>query len=164
MTTTLENFTALSDPQTMVLRALLDGASVTEAARAAGVSRQTASEWKHRNPSFIAVLNAGRLDVWSHVEDRLRRVTGMAIDLLEQEVAAGNVSVARDILRSAGKLNLSTVGPTSAQLVRNEIDDVEQGLVFTQLMRAMADDDLNDLWVEAEEQDEPGPTPRKRKS
>jgi hypothetical protein len=162
MQTTLEKFETLSDEQLTVLRALLDGASVTDAARVAGVSRQTASEWRNRNPSFIAVLNAGRLDVWNHVEDRLRRVTGMAVDLLEQEVAAGNVSVARDILRSAGKLNLSTVGPTSAQLVRNEIDDAEQALMFEQLMRAMADHDLRKAAAEEAEEDEPSPRLRKR--
>ena len=160
MQTTLEKFEALADQQITVLRSLLDGASVTDAARAASVSRQTASEWKNRNPSFIAVLNAGRLDVWSHVEDRLRRVTGMAVELLEQEVAAGNVSVARDILRSAGKLNLSTVGPTSAQLVRNEIDNAEQALMFEQLVRAMADHDLR---AEEADEEEPNPRPRRKK-
>jgi len=157
MTTTLEHFEALTDEQLTVLRTLLDGASVTDAAIAGGVSRQTASEWKNRNPSFIAVLNAGRLDVWNHVEDRLRRVTGMAIDLLETELANGNVSVARDVLRSAPKLNLNKVGPTSAQLVRNEIDDAEQALVMDQLMRAMADHDLRTSVTEGESK----PTPRR---
>ncbi len=45
MTTTLEQFEILSEEQVAVLRALLDGASVTDAARVGGVSRQTASEW-----------------------------------------------------------------------------------------------------------------------
>jgi hypothetical protein len=136
----------------------MDGAGVIGSAEVATVSRQTASKWRNRNPSFVAVLNAGRLDVWSQVEDRLRRITGMAIDLLEQEVANGNVGVARDILRSAGKLNLSTVGPTSAQLVLNEIDNAEQALMFEQLMRAMADHDLRK--AAAEEDDESIPKPR----
>lgn len=119
-------------------------------------SVQRARHLAARNPSFIAVLNAGRLNVWHHVEDRLRRLTGMAIDLLEVELANGNVSVARDILRSAGKLNLNTVGPTSAQLVWNEIDDSEQALVMDQLMRAMADRDLRATAA----QDEPVPKSR----
>lgn len=160
MNTTLEQFEALSEEQVAVLRALLDGASVTDGARVGGVSRQTASEWKNRNPSFIAVLNAGRLDVWTHVEDQLRRVTGMAVDLLEAEVAKGNVSVARDLLRSAGKLNLRTVGPTSAQLVRNEIDNAEQALMWDQLLRTMDGHNLRN--AVAEEDDDPDPGPRRR--
>jgi hypothetical protein len=135
--TTREHFERLSDAQLTVLRVLLEGGTVTDAAMAARVSRQTASEWKNRNPSFIAMLNAGRLDVWSHVEDRIRKLTGKAIAVLENEVELGNVSVARDILRSAGKLELNKVGPTDPQLVRNEIDDADQALMFSQLARTL---------------------------
>lgn len=142
VTTTREKFEALSDAQIMVLKILLDGGTVTDAAKAAGVSRQTASEWKNRNASFIAMLNAGRLDVWSHVEDRLRKLTGSALDLLETEVQNGNVSIARDILRAVPKLDLQKIGPTSAQLVRNDIDDKEQAVLFEQLARALAEYEL----------------------
>jgi hypothetical protein len=64
----------------------------------------------------------------------------------------------RDILHPSEKPNLSTVGPTSAQLVRNEFDDAEQALMFTQLMRAMAEDDLREQAAEI-----PAPKPRSRK-
>jgi len=138
-TTTREQFEALSDAQITALKILLDGGSVTDAAKAAGVSRQTASEWKNRNASFIAMLNAGRLDVWSHVEDRLRKLTGSALDLLETEIRNGNVSIARDILRAASKLDLQKIGPTSAQLVRNDIDHKEQAILFEQLARTLAE-------------------------
>ena len=51
-------------------------------------------------------------------------------------------------VRLAGKLNLSTVGPTNAQLVRNEIDNAEQALMFEQMARAMADPDLREAAAE----------------
>lgn len=142
--TTLEKFEELTEPQLQAPGSLLDGASVTSAANAAGVSRQTVSEWKNRNPSFIAVLNAGRLDVWSHVEVRVRHLTGMAVDVLEEEIRIGNAALARDILRAADKLNLSKIGPTSAQLVHNDIEDQEQHILMGQLARAMNLSDLQD--------------------
>jgi hypothetical protein len=63
-------------------------------------------------------------------------------------VVSGNVSVARDIPRSAGTLNRSPVPPTSAQLVRNDIDNAEQALMFEQLARAMSDHDLRNAAAE----------------
>jgi len=73
LTTIWEQFEVLSDVYITVLKILLDGRSFTHVTE---MSRQTASEWKNGNTSFIAMLNAGHLDVWSHVEDRLWTLTG----------------------------------------------------------------------------------------
>jgi len=62
-----------------------------------------------------------------------------------------------------GELNLRTVGPTSAQLGRNEIDDAEQGLMWTQLLRTMDDHDLRAAAEEAEDDPDPDPGSRRRK-
>jgi hypothetical protein len=128
---------ALSEAQMAALAALLDGATVTEAANVAGVSRQTCSAWKNRCPTFGAVLNAGRLDVWSHVQDRMRKLVGQSLDVLEVEVKGGNVRAARDVLRAAEKLNLDKIGPTCPQLVQNELDEREDALVMSQVARVL---------------------------
>lgn len=137
LVTTREKFEAMSDAQLRALATLINGNSVTAAAQVAGVSRQTVSEWKNHNPTFIAVLNAGRLDVWSQVEDRLRKLTGSALDVLERELAQGNVSVARDVLRAVGKLELNRVGPTDPQSVRNAMDDEAAAEMMNHLARVL---------------------------
>ena len=68
----------LSQTQEIAIAALIRGATVTEAATEAGVSRQTVSEWKHHDPEFIAALNRSRYEVWHQVEDRLRTLVASA--------------------------------------------------------------------------------------
>ena len=82
-----------------------------------------------------------------------------AVDLARE----GSTHVQEDVVgvRLAGKLNLSTVGPTNAQLVRNDIDNAEQALMFEQLMGAMADHDLRE--AAAEEEVKPIPRLRRRR-
>jgi hypothetical protein len=132
---TKKKFEDLSDPQVTVLSALLEGATVTAAATRAGVSRQTASTWRNRDPVFMAVLNSGRLDVWLHVQDRLRTLVGKSLDVLEKQLEQGDVSVAKAILRSAEKLNLDKIGPTDPQLMLNEITMRDQAIFWEQLTR-----------------------------
>ncbi len=123
---------------------MFDGGTVSDAATAAGVSRQTTSEWRNRNHVFIAVLNAGRLDVVSHDEDRLRRLLGKSLDVIEAQVEAGDVSTAKLVLRTASKLNLNKVGPTKPQLVKNEMQDKEDAIMWEQLSRLLAADQAGD--------------------
>ena len=47
----------ISPAQEMAIAALIRGATVTDAATEAGVSRQTVSEWRNHDPEFIAALN-----------------------------------------------------------------------------------------------------------
>lgn len=76
LTTIWEQSGALSDFHIPVLNILLDGRSLTDVTER---SRQTSSERKNRNTSFIAMLYASYLNVWSHVEDKLRTLTGLRL-------------------------------------------------------------------------------------
>lgn len=120
----------LTPSQVAALKALLRGSSVTAAAQAAGVSRQTCSEWRNRNPTFVAAMNASRLDIWRHVQDRLRALVGNSLDLLEAELANGDVDTAKAILVAAGSLNLSTIGESNPVLVARELADREGAASF----------------------------------
>jgi len=51
----------LTATQEQALLLLASGETVTRTAEAAGVSRQTCSEWVNRDPDFIAALNSVRL-------------------------------------------------------------------------------------------------------
>ena len=48
----------LTAAQVLAVRALAEGASLNDAARAAGVERNTLYRWRTRNAQFIAAMNA----------------------------------------------------------------------------------------------------------
>ena len=55
----------LSGPQEMALEALLGGATVTEAAAPAGVTRQTVAGWQNQDVDCAAELQNRRAEVWA---------------------------------------------------------------------------------------------------
>jgi len=118
----------LSVAQQNAVDALLAGLSDTEAAEAAGVTRQTVNAWKNHNPTVVAAMNQARRDLWERSADRLRGLVPKAIDMLE--VALGSPvpdpKTALDVLRLAGLADrgapLGTVGPaTVARVVEGEV-------------------------------------------
>lgn len=72
----------LSGPQEKALAALLGGATVTAAADAAGVARQTVSEWIHHDPTFIAEMRNARATAWAVVEARTESAMVEAAEVL----------------------------------------------------------------------------------
>ena len=116
----------ISQTQEMAIAALIRGATVTEAATEAGVSRQTVSEWKNHDPEFIAALNRGRRDVWDQVEDRVRALHIKALEVITQELdGPDGGDVAIDVMKVLTRMNVAPMGATtareiaSAQLLRD---------------------------------------------
>ena len=69
----------LTAAQTIALEALLRGATVTDAAKAAGVSRQTVSTWRNQDPLFIAAMNAAARDQLRETHTGLRALAPAAL-------------------------------------------------------------------------------------
>lgn len=63
------------------------GSSVSAAATAAKVSRQTVSEWLNQDAEFIAALNTRRGELWAEAADRLRALLPRALDVIEKALA-----------------------------------------------------------------------------
>jgi DNA-binding LacI/PurR family transcriptional regulator len=63
------------------------GASITEAACAAGVSRQTVSEWSNPHPPFQTELACRRARALRDVQQRLEEAALMAVEILAQIAA-----------------------------------------------------------------------------
>ncbi len=78
--------TALTPRQASVADLLATGSSVTAAAEAIGVTRQTASEWLNQNYLFRAELNRRRKELWSERTERLRSLIPKALEVLEREL------------------------------------------------------------------------------
>jgi hypothetical protein len=74
---------ALTAHQHKALQALVTGASVTEAAAAAGVARGTVSRWINHDYDFHRALCELRSEIWNEVRDRLRAAQLTALSTLE---------------------------------------------------------------------------------
>ncbi|MBI4575864.1 MAG: hypothetical protein HY722_06330 [Planctomycetes bacterium] len=82
--------------------ALLSGATVTEAAVAAGVQRTTVSAWLNSDAVFVAELRARRAELWDALRCRLVDRAAGAVDavaeLLGHEDWRARVAAARLLL------------------------------------------------------------------
>ena len=113
--TTKADTRELSQAQLTAIDLLVAGSTVTAAAEAVGVARQTASEWLNRDTDFQAALNVRRAEVFNGCADKLRGMLPKALDVLEAFLEA---SAPQDKLRAAlgvvrmANLKLSDTGKT----------------------------------------------------
>jgi hypothetical protein len=116
----------MTPQQELAVDLLASGKTVTEAAAAIGVSRQTVSDWLNRNADFRASLNARRQELWEAMGDRLRALLPDAVEALASELRDGNrLKAAALILRACGADGLpAPLGPTDPEEM--EIADRER--------------------------------------
>ncbi len=82
MSSTLSPNPALSSVQTQIAAALARGASISAAAREAGVHRTTLYNWIESIPGFAAAVQQARDDHADRVRDSLRDLEGLALTRL----------------------------------------------------------------------------------
>ena len=107
--------------QGQALQALLTGATDTEAAEAANVTRETVNRWRHRDAHFIAALNEARQDLARDFHDQLRALLPDALAALRDGLADGNICtrarVASTRFRTMRDVGEPT-GPTNPEAIR----------------------------------------------
>ena len=74
----------LSSHQQTALKQLLMGASITEAAQAAGVTRQTVSEWCNHHDGFQAELASRRSSALRDAQQQVEDAALMAVEVLSE--------------------------------------------------------------------------------
>lgn len=74
----------LSPQQQTALKQLLVGATNTEAAQAAGVTRQTVSEWCNHHDAFQAELFKRRTSALRDAQQQLEEAALMAVEVLSE--------------------------------------------------------------------------------
>ena len=74
----------LSPQQQTALKQLLMGASITEAAQATGVSRQTVSEWCNHHDDFQAELAVRRSSALRDAQQQIEDAALMAVEVLSE--------------------------------------------------------------------------------
>ena len=104
----------LSGPQALAAQALAAGATITDAATAADVARQTVGTWLREDTVFIAAVNQLRTDAFVTIKDKLRLTVGKALDVVSGAVDSGDLTAALAVLKLANidKLPLTCSGPT----------------------------------------------------
>jgi transposase-like protein len=108
---------ALTDPQLKVLNDLVSGISVSEAARAAGVHRNTVTNWRRQNPEFALYLSEALEERAIHYREELEALTFKAIRVLRtilNDVEA-SPSLRLRAAQAVLKLNALEKLPISAQ-------------------------------------------------
>lgn len=122
----------LTGAQLAVIDALCSGATQGAAALAGNVDRHTVAKWQKSDPQFITEWNARRYELQSENAERLRRLGGRAIDIIERSLDSVDESVA---LRAAGMLlktlGLETVAPIKREDLIPEL--VEQSITDERL-------------------------------
>ena len=83
----------LTDSQALAMAALVGGSTDAEAAKTAGVTRQTVNTWRHTNPAFMAALAQARVTALS-MELIPRTTLAQKMDALSSQAnLAGYVAV-----------------------------------------------------------------------
>ncbi len=114
----------LSTRQLNAVEALVSGATDSEAAAVANVSRQTVNAWKRHNPYFQAEVNYHRAELWGTSRDRLRSMLPAALGRLERELADenGDWRAALKLLELVGlKGDYGSVGLTEAKAIVDQL-------------------------------------------
>jgi len=114
MATNPDKYKKLTPQQMAAAEALAAGASITDAANAVGVTRQTASEWTNRHPGLRAEMKKRRWELWDDATYRLRLMIPKALD-------AGSVPAALGVLKLAGLQDRpGVIAPNNPALVAGQ--------------------------------------------
>ena len=130
---------ALSVSQQTAIRELTAGASITDAANSAGVTRQTISRWIHQDPRFQAAYNAWQREMIDSARAQALAMTGKALATIDAAIEKGHVNAALAVARHTGVLDRARPGPTDPNLIarrsqvgravkKAELDQIEAGL------------------------------------
>jgi len=112
----------LTPAQTVALSALLEGASISEAARRAKVTRQTVSAWRNHGPDFMRALAEGRAELRERLLDALTCGALRAVVTLTDALAGeAQIKAASELLRGVVAVSrVGAAGPTGPAPVIEE--------------------------------------------
>lgn len=91
--------------QHQAIEIVLIGKSAVEVAQLIGVESETVWRWQNHNPEFAVARSALRTAVWADSVERLRRLTALALTLVEKAIARADKEVAISLLQVLGKKN-----------------------------------------------------------
>ena len=126
--TSEEDRDCLSRKQRVAIERLLLGDTVTDAAKSAGVSRETVHRWRRESWDFQAALNRGQREFQQATESQLRAACKRAAENIVASVDAGDVRTSLVLLKSVGALAKAgaAIGSEDSQVLR-ELAQIKEG-------------------------------------
>jgi hypothetical protein len=108
----------LSTAQELALEKLASGASIPNAAKAAGVDRKTVYRWLQSDPHFAAAFNTWRAERVASNRARALAMSDLALDTVSAAMEQGNARVALQVAKATGALKPDRPGPTDPEELR----------------------------------------------
>jgi hypothetical protein len=108
----------VTDRQSLVIDALLRGATHRAAAELVGVQRSTVTGWVNHHVGFEAELNARRQARLAAISDQVHESLCRALDLIDEKIADGHLNAAIVLLRHVGLKDVFRVanpGPSTVE-------------------------------------------------
>jgi len=100
-----DKFRQLSQQQMNAIGLIMEGKSDRAVAEAIGVTRQTVNEWRNQDVIFIAALNKERIELWAEARERLKSLTGQAVDVLGRQLESSDPKIALAAARHVLQVN-----------------------------------------------------------
>jgi hypothetical protein len=116
--------TSLSDRQRVAIATLVAAGTQTDAAHAAGVTRQTVNDWVNHHIGFITELNKRRHEQSQISARRLQQTVSAAIDTISAQITQGDIAAAFQLLKLVGVSHLIPLmasGPRTPLSVENQL-------------------------------------------
>jgi hypothetical protein len=110
----------LPERQRTPLAALAAGRGFGEAARSAGVSRQTLRNWRNKDVRFAAVFNAWHSEAFASARHRLICIADDAVTTIGDAIHTGDARIAMELVRRLGLLTPITPGPEDPAELRRD--------------------------------------------
>jgi hypothetical protein len=112
----------LPGDQRAALESLLQGNSVVESARLAGVSRGTVYYWLKSDPAFLAAFNQWNDEMQQSARSRLMMMTDKAVKAVEKALENGDARAAVQLLKGMGLIASKPTGSGDPDVVKREMD------------------------------------------
>ena len=110
----------LSTEQAAVLRAIMNGKTLSDAAKAGGVTRATVYRWQRQNPQYIAALNAWQQQTTDSARNRLLAMADKAVVAVHSALLSCDSRTAMSLLKNLGILHPPTPGSGDPEMVRRQ--------------------------------------------
>ena len=114
--------TTTTPAQELAIDVLVTGGTTTEAAKAAGVTRQTVSKWRSQHPGFRAELNTRRRELNQERADRIRDLDAQALATVAEAIDNGDTNAALTWVkaRQLHTVDVSSVGSGNPDQMMSE--------------------------------------------
>jgi len=121
--------TTTTPAQELAIDVLVAGGTTTDAAEAAGVTRQTVSKWRSKHPGFTAELNTRRRELNQERKDRIRDLDAQALATVAEAIDNGDTNAALTWVKSRQlhTVDVSNVGSGNPdQIMSERANDIRQ--------------------------------------